>query len=258
MKNFVFGMLPSTLYLRLKHGAFKKKQPVEYQKLQQERQVVTEEGYSYKPFVESESIFIHIPKCAGVSINKTLYGNLAGGHKTLNQYVKIFTPDELQHFFKFTIVRNPWDRLVSAYHFLEKGGLSERDKAFFDSELKGYRDFNDFVLRWVSPENIHKAHHFRPQHHYILERYGKITLDFVGFVENMESDFAYIAKNLGKDCMVKSTNRSDHKKYTDYYTEETKQIVADVYQKDIALLGYNFDNTQLETQIKQRDELYKQ
>ena len=104
-----------------------------------------EADYTYKSFDETQSIFVHVPKCAAVSVCKTLYGNLAGGDMTLAGYAAIFEPKALRSYFKFTFVRNPFSRLVSAFDFLQKGFINDADKAWFESELAGYSDFQSFV-----------------------------------------------------------------------------------------------------------------
>ena len=256
MKDHISTLMPARVYLELKHYMFMLTKFRQYRSLQKKRLVVTKDSYSYKPFDDSQSIFIHIPKCAGVAINKTLYGNLAGGHITLNQYVNIFKPKELMDYFKFTIVRNPWDRIVSAYHFLEAGGFGPEDKQWFDKELRQFKDFNDFVLNWVNHENIQKWHHFRPQYHYMLEDNNKVELDFLGFVENIDNDFQYITQRLGVTSKITKSNNSKHKSYIEYYNNQTKDIIADIYEKDIDMLGYDFDNSNLKTQINNRNSKY--
>jgi hypothetical protein len=216
------------------------------------RKEVNNDGYSYKPFDDKEAIFIHIPKCAGVSINKALFDSLAGGHATLDEYLNIFEPRCIQSYFTFTIVRNPWDRLVSAYFFLKKGGMNLQDKTWFEENLIYYADFDDFVKNWVNKTNIWKWPHFRPQYHYILDRHKKIKLDFIGLLENLDDDFEIIKKHTGINCSLAKSNKSDHNSYMNYYSEETKKIVSEVYAEDIKLLGYSFSNSNLPRQIADR------
>tara|TARA_R110001583_G_scaffold105202_1_gene252647 strand:- start:13918 stop:14577 length:660 start_codon:yes stop_codon:yes gene_type:complete len=216
------------------------------------REFVNDRGYSYKPFDDKKAIFVHVPKCAGVSIAKTLFGCLAGGHTTLDEYINVFEPKFITSYFKFTIVRNPWDRLVSAYFFLKKGGFGLKDKTWFEQELSTYSSFDDFVRNWVNKKNIQKWHHFRPQYHYILNRHNKIKLDFVGYLENIDEDFNTIKKQIGVNCTLENSNKSQHNSYINYYNDETKEIVKEVYAEDIKLLGYNFDNSSLQQQLAQR------
>lgn len=220
--------------------------------MQSKRAIVTNDSYSYKPFDDLKAIFVHVPKCAGVSIAKSIFGNLAGGHATLDEYVNIFEPKCIVNYFKFTIVRNPWDRLVSAFHFLKKGGFNEEDKDWARSELEQFNNFDEFVKGWLNKENIWKWPHFRPQYHYIIEKKEKVQMDFVGFLENIDEDFQYITRRLGVDSPLENANKGKHDDYRSYYNEVTMRIVSEVYDTDIKLLGYNFDNSSLPAQLARR------
>lgn len=209
-------------------------------------------GYSFKPFDEKKAIFVHIPKCAGIAINQAIFQNLGGGHKSFDTYICLFEAECIMTYFKFTFVRNPWDRLVSAYSFLEKGGVNENNKSFFKENLSCFSDFNDFVKNWLNKENIWKYAHFRPQWSYLLDKGNKVKLDFIGFFENIEEDFEYIKKRIDFDGNLKQMNAVDRNFYIDYYTQETIDIVAKVYEEDINFLGYNFDNSNLSAQLISR------
>lgn len=252
MKQMLLDMLPPRIYLELRRWDYKRSNKLRFESLQNMRKTTSTQGYSYKPFDEMKSIFVHIPKCAGVAVNKTIFGNLAGGHATLDDYAIIFEPKCLTEYFKFTIVRNPWDRLVSAYYFLKNGGFGERDRIWFERELKEFTDFDDFVRNWLNRSNIWKWRHFHPQYHYMLEKRGKVNIDFVAFIENIDEDFSYIANRIGVNCSLPNSNRSKHTSYIDYYNEELANIVAEVYAEDIQMLGYNFDNSSLPKQLSSR------
>lgn len=212
-------------------------------------------GYSLASLEQTGSIFVHIPKCAGISIATALYGNLGGGHLTLRQYATAFPPGAFLNYFKFAVVRNPWDRLVSAYHFLKGGGLTEKDSSFFQRELAVFSDFSEFVNGWVSRDNIWKWHHFRPQTHYLNPVLGQFGIDFVALMENLPSDFAIISKRVGGGANLPVKNKSKRRPYAEYYEGRTRRIVADVYRDDIATLGYHFGNSTLEAQLERRDQL---
>ena len=51
---------------------------------------------------------------------------------------------------------------------------------------------------------------------------------------------------------LENSNISQHNSYVNYYNDETKEIVKEVYAEDIKLLGYNFDNSSLQRQLAQR------
>ena len=75
---------------------------------------------------------------------------------TIRTYCKIFNYKEFNDYYKFTFVRDPWDRLASAYYFLKDGGFHENDKKWYKENLKEYNNFDDFVNNWVNKKNIYK------------------------------------------------------------------------------------------------------
>src|SRR3546814_16910974 len=74
----------------------------------------------------TQSIFIHIPNAAGMSMVSALYGMDSSVHDTWREYYRR-SPSKFKTYFKFSIVRNPEDRLISAYNYLMAGGKSEID-----------------------------------------------------------------------------------------------------------------------------------
>ena len=60
-------------------------------------------------------------------------------------------------------------------------------------------------------------------------------------MENIEHDFAVVAATLGCTKPLAKVNVGNLKHYSSYYTEETRDIVANVYKKDIELFGYSFE-----------------
>lgn len=213
--------------------------------------------YTLKSFNKSKCIFVHIPKTAGVSVVKSLFGNLAGGHTKIREYKQIYSETEFKNYFKFTFVRNPWDRLVSAYNFLNTGGMNEQDKNWAENNLKKYENFDSFVKGWLNRENIYSYPHFIPQFEFVCLKGLEPVVDFIGYFENLEADFKFVADKLGIQAKLQYLNKTrsekeyytdkivqivvDEKKdYTEYYNDETVQIIADVYREDIEIFGYDF------------------
>ncbi len=227
-----------------------------FNRLQEKRSIVTND-YSYKSFDHYKCIFIHIPKTAGISLSKTLFGNLGPGHISIKKYQIIYSKEEFLNYFKFTFVRNPWERVFSAYSFLKNGGMNEIDEKWAAINLKAFDNFEEFIKIGLFKRNIRRHLHFKPQYKFLLTPYNKkILVDFIGFFENIENDFKYIKNKLSMDADVylKHENKSGNRKhnYKDYYTNEMKDIVAHIYKKDIEIFGYNFDNSSLKQQLDKR------
>ncbi|PWN07791.1 sulfotransferase family 2 domain-containing protein [Rhodohalobacter mucosus] len=196
--------------------------------------------YSLAGFDRLHSIFIHIPKNAGVSINMSLFGNKGGGHLTAVQYKKIFGPITFHKYFKFTFVRNPYSRLLSAYLFLKKGGMNRKNELWADQNLSGYNSFDAFVKEWVNKENIKTYYHFLPQCHFICDNNLSPQVDFIGRLENIERDYNYICRTLGvsKSLMTMNRTSSENLSWANYYDADTKEIVYKAYKEDFDVLKY--------------------
>ncbi len=255
MNKTVFDMLPHDMR-RFLYSKFRKPH---FKSMQKMRSVdAIGKTNTYKPFDEYQCIFVRIPKSASMSITTALFGNISGGHNSIRDYQLIFSKKDFDNYFKFTFVRNPWDRVFSAYNFLKKGGINEFDKKWASENLVSIRSFEDFILRCLPKSSIQQHIHFIPQYHFLISYDNKkILIDFLGFFENIENDFNYVKKKLSKDgCIlehINKTNSNDKKlDYEEFYTEKMQDIVANVYKKDIELFGYNFDNSSLKTQIENR------
>jgi hypothetical protein len=164
-----------------------------------------------------------------------------------------FTGAEFKNFFKFTFVRNPWDRLVSAFFFLKAGGYYERDRKWAERHLSDFDDFDEFVRRWVTRERIWWWKHFKPQSWFILSPFGGPEIDFLGYFENLDQDYELVRKAIGVGGPLKTLNVSKARApYQEYYTKHTRQIVSDVYREDIRQFGYAFGRDTLSDQLAGR------
>jgi len=189
-------------------------------------------------------LFIHVPKTAGVSVQRSLFGRVLFFHQSFRQFELAFTGSQLASLFKFTFVRNPWDRLVSGWTFLREGGYGEQDRAWFATHLARFPDFQSFVLNWVSREDVQRAYvHFRPQVDFVRSGRGNLQMDFIGRFENLACDFDRLSRLVGCAVPLQSHNRTRQRSsasYRECYTPGTADVVARVYRDDIRTFGYEF------------------
>ncbi len=237
LRRVVHSALPQ----QARRTAFKLFRHKEYIQLQVRRAV--EGKFSLKPFDVHKCIFVHIPKTGGTSVTRSLFGRPTGGHAAIWKYQLIFDQDEFETYFKFAFVRNPWDRVLSAYEDIRRRGERVKDKEWVRRNLAGCDDFGSFVKRWVNKKNIYGDPHvlFIPQYEFISLGGSDSLMDFVGRFESLERDFDFIKSRLGIDCELQKRNMGARKDYREFYTEETMQIVAEAYREDIEMFNYRFD-----------------
>jgi hypothetical protein len=147
------------------------------------------------------------------------------------------------HCFAFAFARNPYDRLVSAFHYLSKGGMNEEDQRDSVEYVREYEgDFRRFVLHALAgpePPRIFRQIHLRPQVDWLCDESGRIVVDYLGHSESIASGYEELERRLGVTLPVPShKNTSDHGHYETYYDERLRALVAQAYRDDFERLGY--------------------
>ena len=196
-----------------------------------------------KKFHGNSCIFIHIPKTAGISLSKSIFGDQSDTtHLSIRRLRLLFNNYEFNNYYKFTFVRNPWDKLFSCYRYLKNGGDSNYHTSWINNELDNYDDFNSFVEKWVNDKNIYTFSHFLPQNWFISNSKNEINVDFIGRFENLSEDYKHICNELNIKPNLKHYNKSDtiQRNYKDYYNQKSIDIVYKVYQQDIKRFNYDF------------------
>ena len=196
----------------------------------------------YQPcFDRTESLFIHIPKSAGRSLCRGLYDVKSVEHAPADWY-QVLDPDKFQRYFKFTFVRNPWDRAVSAYTYLREGGSpASAEDALWCQFVNRFQSFDEFVCEWMAADTIVRYALFTPQVEFLKNIFGQVEMDFVGRFETLESDFSTLAQRLQSTVALPHLNSSRNEPFQSFYTEDSRQIIANLYREDIDTFGYSFD-----------------
>lgn len=200
---------------------------------------------------ERQCIFVHIPKTAGNSINR-VFGVEWQDHKDLQRYADELDPDIFERFFKFAVVRNPWERLLSDYNYQIKKSRERRSKLHVFSEDGAVRDFPTWVetvltapfsyapAEWGGDVSPH-IHRWSPQVDWISVG-GAVRVDFICRLENLEIDFDQVCDRLGLPPLrVPHRNGRLHLHYSRYFDATTREVVRDYYRRDIEKFGYEFE-----------------
>ena len=209
-------------------------------------------------------MFVHIDKAAGSNIQHALrpfmkttgrsklrrllglLGPLSGvaglyrqlefsEHAPARKVQACLPPEVYARLYKFAFVRNPWDRLVSRHAYLLR--KKEHTHSRTVNELGGF----DAYLKWElsrGPRNGGMRH----QADYVTDRQGQLIVDFIGYFERLADDFAEACRHIGVPASLPPPKaHASREDYRAFYTEETRDLVARAYARDIELFGYNFD-----------------
>ena len=200
-------------------------------------------GWSLLEIDRMACLYVHVPKCAGVSVSQALFGNLGGGHIALREYRLLLGPADFRSRFRFGFVRNPWDRLFSSWRFLQRGGLTAEDAAWAKHELSACQGFEHFVEGWLNTASIYRYIHFVPQYHFLcLPGQVQHGLDILGRFETLQEDFARIAERLERPVTPGRDNAAPEREdYRQHYTLSMRRKVARIYREDIERFGYSFE-----------------
>lgn len=216
-------------------------------------------------------IFIHIPKCAGTSIEKMLghfedySGNFKQDHRSIRMiepinpkflaskensiefikrlWIQIKCPqnprnrlsvsrEQYENYFKFTIVRNPWARAYSWYKNVMIDEFHLK-KMRISQEISLYDFLESFKFKTA----------LRAQTFWIKNYNGNIPLDYIGRFENLANDLKN-ACNLMKIESIRLPHelKGTDNSYQDAYDSKTRELVSKIYREEIQLLGYAFDS----------------
>ena len=149
-------------------------------------------------------------------------------HSEFKVYTLLSDYQTCKNYFKFSFVRNPWDRIVSRYIWeIENDG-----KFMSTKESTKINKFSDYI------HNLHMDT-WKP---FVCSQYEFTAgCDFIGKFENLQQDFNTICDKIGiPQQQLPHKNKSKRNHYTEYYDDETCEIVAERYAKDIEYFGYTY------------------
>jgi hypothetical protein len=136
-------------------------------------------------------------------------------------------------YFKFAIIRNPWDKAISQFLYMKK----RKDIR----EFIGMKE-NDEFKKYLSL--IQKTCHvqWKAQHAFLENDEKKVLVDFIGRFESFENDVHTILKKIGIVGIdeIPHRNKSYRTHYRDYYDSESEEMIREMYQLDVSKFGYFF------------------
>ena len=151
--------------------------------------------------------------------------------------------------FTFAIVRNPWDRLVSAYTYLLRGGRTANDVNARTKYLNsGAMSFEELVHGLATDtKRFMQIDHFKPMSWFLCDRDGNILADYVGRFEQLQKAFNRICDLVGiQRYVLPPDNVGKHRDYKDYYTPELRELVGKLYGRDAEIFGYDYSNSDIQ------------
>jgi hypothetical protein len=196
-----------------------------------------------------KTIFVHIPKTGGQSIEHVFLAehgltwetraplllrkneDLERGPKRLahllaREYVEFgyVATEDFAASFKFTVVRNPYDRTISEYRF----------KKSINPDLR--KSFRDYVL---SLERKNLPRHDEPQSDFVLDASGRMMVDTIIRFENLSSAFADLTPQIfGRRIELPHVNKSETEMPAEANDPDLRRALYRKYERDFDLFKY--------------------
>jgi sulfotransferase famil protein len=217
-------------------------------------------------------IFIHIPKTAGISVSDALLANPAlemqsfeaigmrphhcqdasTVHTTARHVRDFLSAEEYDKYRVFAVVRNPWSWLVSRYFHALRDARYEPELA--ENKIIPVRWLpREEPVRWWG-ENLScneylraiavARHPYNYQHEYIVDEAGRQIVSHILKMESLQEGLSALSRELRiPDIALRERlNVGADGNFTQYYDEETIELVRRNFDRDIRMFGYDFDS----------------
>jgi len=234
--------------------------------------------------LQTQFLFVHIPKTAGNAIQSVLskYSediitksfshqdgierfNVISPKYKLNKHATILIyrheiePQVYKKLFKFCVVRNPWDRVISNYIFHKQRPQLKEGTLYKDLKDVKFdkKEFKKFIYK-VKPLEFHVLpiqYYTLPKTNCVLKLASKVRtfrknplcfskIDYYLRFENLQNDFNILCKLLDIPSeTLPVRNKSKHINYTAYYDAEAYQIVRNLFKNEIDFFNYSFSDS---------------
>lgn len=179
-------------------------------------------------------VFIHINKCGGTSMERAL-GIPFLNHDTAQEVYAYLGEDRWLARYRFTVVRNPYDRLASLYFYRNR--LSNDSVAELS---RGFPQLVESVAESLSAKTAGKM--IQPQINWVTDSNGQLMINEFFRIEEISQAIPHLEMKLNKSINLKRLNSNPRPvKYRSLYTKDIASIVTDIYSEDFERFGYDLN-----------------
>ncbi len=182
------------------------------------------------------TIFVHVPKCAGESIETVFLGrpfNLPGTQFEMEpeKHLSVLEirntyPKKFIKYLKFAVIRNPWERVLSWVRY---------------RDLKQNRTEGTVAERLTQDLQLNDHFFMVRSFHWMLFIEDRLQMDFIIRYESLQQDFDQLCSLIGHPQLtLPHINRTKHDHYRKYYDDHSRELVARWFKKDIKHFGYKY------------------
>ena len=188
-------------------------------------QKILEQFYNFKTIQFADNLFSHLKENGSLKYFKRYIH-----HDELN----VMTEEKWNNYYKFTIIRNPYDRIVTAWKFLKSE--KKMDDITFEDFLNEYSKCNDYVFTCA----------FTSQYKHLLDENNEIKINYICKTENINEDLVNVLTKLG--CEIKHqtaimggsvfNGKNENENYCNFYNQQTIELVNNYFKDDFD--NFNF------------------
>ncbi|MEQ8573004.1 sulfotransferase family 2 domain-containing protein [Fulvivirga sp.] len=204
-------------------------------------------------------IYIHVDRTGGTTFSKafkkytifqwshrfhmlclSIFGEIPSIH-LLKEQTALSLRDKIgtetyNSYFKFAMIRNPWEWLVSDYSY------RQQYKVATYHDIISKMTFEQYV-KWKllkKYDEIDPFNNNRGLSSWFTDESGNLLVDYVGRFENFSDEFQYFCQQIGVKATLPHLNQSKFNDYRKFYTDELAVLVEQYFKLDIETYGYKF------------------
>lgn len=200
----------------------------------------------YSP--QAKFLFVHVSRTGGTSLANFFYRHCPDLRSISPQHAGIVHAQralgaELDAFYKFAVVRNPWDRLHSWYALLGAANPNLKE-AIADPSHPYWRGFDAFLERWLSKrcEYAGRSLPELSQSAQLSNADGELALDHIARFEHYAEEVQALCARFGwpSHALTRENAGPKREHYRHYYSRFGAELVAHTLSEDLRQFGYRF------------------